>query len=310
MKSKLFFATLLYITCQLPINGSTIFSFDQNETVFVGNNEDGCSPNPKYRIIPGTHENYGKIIFSFDNNWGQGGMNEKGLFFDWIYQSDEESTWQEDPLKKNYLGNLSEKILADCASVDEALAYYEEYNEPGFESSLIVLVDTSGLSAFVMWDNKELSIQKCQGRCVWGRGGNSIVDKLKSIDGFIDQKQMPELLNVAHQEGQYPTLYSNIYDLKKGLISLFYYHNFEEQVVIDLNEELKKGQHSVELKDIFKTQIPKEDLERLQRQHLKDEIQSVRYSVWLDILSIATLIGLILCFVYFDWRKRRLRHPD
>ena len=35
------------------------------------------------------------------------------------------------------------------------------------------------------------------------------------------------------------TLYSNIYDLKNAVVYLYYLHDFDNQVVIDLNEELK-----------------------------------------------------------------------
>ena len=47
------------------------------------------------------------------------------------------------------------------------------------------------------------------------------------------------------------TLYSNIYDLKNGLVYLYYLHNFKNEVVIDLNEELKKGRHYYDLPSLF-----------------------------------------------------------
>ncbi len=47
------------------------------------------------------------------------------------------------------------------------------------------------------------------------------------------------------------TLYSNIYDLKKGLVYLYYMHNFDKEVIIDLTEELKKGCHYYELPSLF-----------------------------------------------------------
>ncbi|MCK4678016.1 MAG: hypothetical protein KAT48_07805, partial [Bacteroidales bacterium] len=59
------------------------------------------------------------------------------------------------------------------------------------------------------------------------------------------------ILAATHQDGKYPTQYSNIYDLKNGLIYLFYYHNYEEFIKIDLNEELNKGYRSYNIPDLF-----------------------------------------------------------
>jgi len=306
MLNKLIITTVLCVLCQLPSHCSTIFSITQNDGVYVGNNEDWTNPNPKYRIIPATAGTYGKIIFSFDNNWGRGGMNEKGLFFDWISES-EETSWNNDLSKQDFKGNLSEKILSECTTIDEALSYYENYNDPQFKNSFTVLVDSSGQSALVFWDDDKLRIQKCKGRCVWGYGGSKVVDMCKNMDGPIEQHQMTRLLNTAHQKGEYPTLYSNLYDLKNRHLKLFYYHNFEEEVVIDLLKELKRGKQSVELKTIFKTQIPDKEYKRLQRQYVREELESVRQSVWIDLASIGTAIIMVFGFIYFYIKQQRLK---
>ena len=47
------------------------------------------------------------------------------------------------------------------------------------------------------------------------------------------------------------TQYSNVYDLKKGLVFLYHFHNFEEVVCIDLKKELEKGAHEIDLPSLF-----------------------------------------------------------
>jgi len=59
------------------------------------------------------------------------------------------------------------------------------------------------------------------------------------------------VLDATHQEGKYPTQYSNIYDLKNGLFYLFHYHNYEEFIEIDLSEQLKKGINSFDIPGLF-----------------------------------------------------------
>ena len=59
------------------------------------------------------------------------------------------------------------------------------------------------------------------------------------------------ILDASHQEGSYPTQYSNIYDLNNCLIYLFHYHNFEEFIKIDLIKELNKGYRSFDIPEMF-----------------------------------------------------------
>jgi LPXTG-motif cell wall-anchored protein len=58
-------------------------------------------------------------------------------------------------------------------------------------------------------------------------------------------------LDVAHQEGYSPTLYSQVYELNSGTIHLYLYHDFEHEVVLNLAEELAKGPHIVTIQSLF-----------------------------------------------------------
>ena len=274
MKKSSTIILLIIFSYHLPAFSCTIFSIKKNQKVYVGNNEDWYIPYAKYRVLKGEENTFGRIIFSYNDNWGQGGMNEKGLFFDWILNTSETNNWKNDPLKKDYKGNLSEKILAECSSVKEALTYFKEYNEPIFKISHIVLVDTSGHTAFVAWQENKINITDCKGLCAQGYGAKKAVDKYIEIDGGIDREKIKGLLDEAHQEGEFPTLYSNIYDLKEREIYLYNFHNYDEEVKINLAEALKLGEHSRELKDIFKTQIPRKEFRKLQRVYLLKELQN------------------------------------
>ena len=60
------------------------------------------------------------------------------------------------------------------------------------------------------------------------------------------------ILEKTRQEGNSLTIYSNIYDLKQGMVHVYDLRNFEEVVVMNLAEELKKGQRRLELPSLFK----------------------------------------------------------
>ena len=63
--------------------------------------------------------------------------------------------------------------------------------------------------------------------------------------------ELRRILDATHSEGQDVTLYSYIADLKRGIIYLYYFHNFENVVKFKLNEELAKGEHFYNLQELF-----------------------------------------------------------
>ena len=65
-----------------------------------------------------------------------------------------------------------------------------------------------------------------------------------------------DILNATHRENFVArTLYSNIYNLTNGLIYLYYLHDFDNEVVFNLSEELKRGCRYFELPSLFGKRI-------------------------------------------------------
>jgi len=62
---------------------------------------------------------------------------------------------------------------------------------------------------------------------------------------------MGTVLAATHQEGKYPTQYSLIFDPQQDMIYLFYYHNYDEFLLIDLTDELAKDTLSYSIPPIF-----------------------------------------------------------
>ena len=59
------------------------------------------------------------------------------------------------------------------------------------------------------------------------------------------------ILAAIHFEANPVTLYSNIYDLKRGTMMLYQFHNYVDAVKIDLKQELAKGERSVKIEELF-----------------------------------------------------------
>jgi penicillin V acylase-like amidase (Ntn superfamily) len=59
-----------------------LFLKDENN-ILVANHEDWFANDAAIKINPPMHGRYGSVTFTFlTEGWAQGGMNEKGLFFD------------------------------------------------------------------------------------------------------------------------------------------------------------------------------------------------------------------------------------
>jgi len=64
-----------------------------------------------------------------------------------------------------------------------------------------------------------------------------------------------DILKKTHLEAEYPTKLSAVYDLKRGEVYLYYLHNFKKAIRFNLEEELKKGKHSYDLRSLFNLRV-------------------------------------------------------
>lgn len=196
-------------------------------------------------------------------------MNDQGLFFDWALCP--KSVAPEFSFRKKISTfSLLDKLLAECATVDEAIAWLKQYNIL-FIRSHIMLVDRSGNSAVVEWVDGEFKILKKKEACqvmtnFWlshpelGNYPCPRYNKVKEMLGnrkeFSAEYFTSILKTVATtyertEEGnESGTIYSNVYDLSKGDIYTYYKRDFENPVKINLRTELEKGNHSYKLKDL------------------------------------------------------------
>ena len=67
----------------------------------------------------------------------------------------------------------------------------------------------------------------------------------------LSVEAMRDLLDAVHLDGSAHTLYSNVYDLKNKLVYLYYFANYDDPVVLDLDEELARGYHAYDLPSLF-----------------------------------------------------------
>jgi len=262
--------TLLLLSfLTFPLHACLEVMVYDEENNLAGNNEDYWNFNTKIWYYPASESEYGRVCVGYDEIYGfvQGGMNDQGLFIDGN-ALDQIDSWKPDPSKPDYPDSLEVcgEILAHCANVEEAIEVFRKYNHSSLMWARFPLADALGNSVVVEWGRGELQVVRRTGKYqIATNFVQSDFDKMADYPCeryFIADKIMTSVkeynldsvrrvLAATHQEGYVNTLYSNICDLKNKKMYLYYFHNFEEPVVIDLGEELQKGKHGSDLPALF-----------------------------------------------------------
>lgn len=265
-------ATLLVIFAA-HLHPCTIIMVGGKKLALAGNNEDHDDPFAKIWIIPASKNEFGRICFGFEHP-AEGGMNDQGLFIDGNALSPE-TGWVTDPQKPslpNLEGrNMLDLILAQCATVDDVLAFFQKYNVSSLRRGKFPVADRSGASAVIEWGKDGLRFNRKSAGfqistnfvtsdfeegsypCNRYRLADALLRRAKQVDLSL----VRHILSVTHGEGvrernRATTIFSYICDLRNGVVTIYNYHDFENPVVFNLQEELKKGAMVYDLPSIFK----------------------------------------------------------
>jgi hypothetical protein len=255
MKRFLFIIALLavFLCVSEHSTACTIFMIEDGDKVLAGNNEDFFYSYPSTMWITAPDEgSYGRVCFA-NSTYVQGGMNEKGLFYDGAMCPTSTVPHSDD---KPSLGmDLGEVILKKCSTVTEAVEMLEGYNIPAGFGDHILIADESGDSVVVEWlENKMVVISKENTYQIasnfflsnTGLGGypcvrfNRAKEMLESgeystVDGFA------EILKAVSQKWSGGgTKYSNVCDLKSKDFHVYSQGDFSRVVSFNLLKELEK----------------------------------------------------------------------
>lgn len=206
---------------------------------------------------PPAKDRYGSVCFGHPDLQVQAAMNEHGLFVDFTAQNDIDPSKLK--LKNPFYGDLFFEILAKCKNVEEALEFLKTHDYAF--SSQATLADAQGRSVIINAGAKVENTGHYQINTNFNiihlESGNyacrryDITEEALSKASEISVLLFREILSRTAQEGKVSTLYSNIYDLKRGIIYVYLFHNFENVYIIDLKEELKKGYRMENIADHF-----------------------------------------------------------
>jgi len=258
----------LFFILSPSVFACTVFHASNDTYAFGGNNEDYNLEDTYIYFIPGTDTTFGKVIVGYTGSyWIQGGMNERGVFWDGLacpFLEVVNSTH-----KPYFNGHIFEYILEECDNCAEALAILDLYNMQILERAQILVGDRYGNSFVIEGDvihmknryyqvatNFYLSQYPDPPYPCW-RYTTALNMFENNGEENLSVDFCASVCDAVHQEGAYPTQYSTVYDLKKQLVYLYYYHDYERVKVFNLSEELAKGYNEYSIPLIF-TQAPEQ----------------------------------------------------
>jgi len=277
MTPKVFRRIVVLVIASLFVPASVVmacsaFSAAGEDGVLFGNNEDFVNPVMKMWFAPGENGGYGAVYFGFDERLAQSGMNEAGLAFAGLATDPKPVTGSRN--KEIYHGTLAHKAMTECATVDEALEVFAQYNLEKMDRYMLMFADATGDSAIIEGDEVIRKNGPFQvgtnfyqsddptGQNAYGEGkpcarfeiANEMLSRMKRVE-ISDARK---ILNAVHYEGLRWTVHSAIFDLDDRLVYLYSFHDFENEVVIDLTEELKKGARLADLLSLFPRNFARE----------------------------------------------------
>jgi hypothetical protein len=273
---KYFYVLIFALFIQHQLQACSAFYAKDKNNIYVGINVDWKVSDSQIHFFPPANNKYGYLNFNirgyFDNSFGDtGGINDQGLFYEWTDNLYPKDFSFHVPGTVNYNGYIIDLIMTTCTTVEEAENLFKTYNAPYFSYTHLLIGDRSGNSLVIeRAENDSLTfIRSGKSYQLVTNFLNSYLDNPKTTD-FIacyryeyidkmleDNKDISmdlfrTILDGAANKGQEnPTIFSIIYDIKNLVVYTYINQNYEETFKFNLIEELKKGQHSLSLPQLF-----------------------------------------------------------
>jgi hypothetical protein len=282
MIKKIFISIFMVIICAGSAYCCSVFTASAGDNILFGNNEDWYDTDTRVWFYPATETHYGGVYFGFSDFFAQGGMNDQGLCFD-------ATAIPGLPLKahpeKLRIINFGERVLEQCATVEDIIPFIEQYDLSSLGKAQFLFADKRGDSVIVcpriegemkaiqkegvyqVITNFNVTYPRLGGYPCWRY--SRCIEMLKKIENK-DDLTVEYFVSILKAVYQRSTTYSSVYDLKNGLVYLYNQHNFDEVVILNVEEELEKGYHSYFIPSLF----PREQLKESEEQPEEESQES------------------------------------
>jgi len=263
---------------------STIFTVVHDGNIFFGNNEDYNLENTFLWIYPSQvisgynddQEIYASLFLGYNDNAGndidgypQGGLNELGLCLDANNLPPVELNMNFNLEMPDFNRHFFHQILWECGTVDGVINWFQTHFIGPQITGQLHVADASG-DAVVISGGSDMEVAYTRITKNENNSGilvstnfnvanpnvgeypcpryNTTIEMLETYLQYptITKDNCRDILDAVHQEGEYHTIYSNIFDLKTRSIYFYHHYNFSHELHLNLDTELEKiAQHPI-----------------------------------------------------------------
>ncbi|MBU7009191.1 MAG: hypothetical protein HXS46_00765 [Theionarchaea archaeon] len=305
----------------------TVFTASHGDTVLFGYNLDHPNLQSYVWFLPSSTEGYGGVLVGYYAEIDgkprigyEGGMNDQGLAFDTNGLPDAVMNPHPEKPSSWATGNFWTKILRECSSVTEAINLAKSFNfgnmmdfqvhvadstgdaviiSPGADGELAFTRKGEGDDFLVSTNFNPAHLENSWDYPCWRYDTATAMLKRIEDEGDLTVDYFKSILDAVHQEGaNYNTICSYICDLEGGVMYLYYFHQFEDVVELNLTEELAKGERVIQISDLFSQETRDRALDELEAYKRGRPIKSI-----IVIAAILFFLTGLVTFVYKKIRK-------
>ncbi len=254
---------ILLLVLQTSTLACTIFSANDGTMTLSGNNGDYSDPDTYIVFYPAENGKHGRMYAGWKQFWWQTGLNDQGLFFASASTSFlEVHNSTQKPRPPRY---LMYKCMEECSTVEDVLEVFGQYNLDFLETMQLMVSDTAGTSVIIEGDlvhikqnfyqvvtNFRFSQTDPPYPC-WRY--NTAVAMFENTT-TISPEFFTSICDATHQEGDYPTQFSTVYNLPQQIIYLYWQHNYNQVKILNLTEELQSDYHIYSIPSLFNISNP------------------------------------------------------
>ncbi|MFZ4796547.1 MAG: hypothetical protein ACOYMA_03580 [Bacteroidia bacterium] len=267
---RLVFFTIITFTAIQDSIACSGYKITIGNSTFFGSNHDAWFTTPHIWFENATSGKFGATFtgarFDGENGYApQSGMNEMGLVFERLASYHPK---QERFANRKTISNPTKylkDVLHTCKSVEEVKEYISKYDHSYFIEDIFIYVDKSGkyliVEPYTLTIGNEPtyvianfcpSITPEQKANKLDRYRNGVAFIKNGIDTTLDYcTALLDTMHVCRKKIGDGTLLSSIWDLNRGTVNLYFYHDYKTTVEFNLSQELKKGDHIISIETLF-----------------------------------------------------------
>jgi hypothetical protein len=307
-------------------SGCTVFTIAKGESVYFGGNDDYINPDSYYWVDPGDSTNYGVIWIGEPDNVQQG-VNEKGLAYDanGLPRVDVNPHSERIPVSGGY-SDYPIQIMHECSTVEEVIKWINTHQwhtymhdqmqfadatgdaviiSAGKDGELVFTRKPSGDGFLVSTNFNVANTANSYGYPCWryDRAQEMLGQLVKNTEQLTATDATSVLEAVHVEKGSSWTIESLVADLVNGIVYLYYYHQFDRPIVLNVKDELSNPREAGPLSILFPVDVQQEANRRYNQAQTTTRINKIVGISWIAII----LVSFVLFFTIPADNKRGYR---